>query len=198
MKKFGDRVKERREELNISQDDLAQRLGYKSRSSITRIESNERDLPQKKIYDLAQALGVKPSYLMGWEETTDIETPFSEPITYINLYPPISCGGGMFTDDNIITVISVPTSMLPKHKKDLFAQYANGDSMTGKGINDGDLLIFSREECSSGDIGCFCIDENVSTCKTLKITDKQIILMPANEKYDPIVVDVNDFRCVGT
>ena len=43
---LGDKIKFRREELQMSQEELANRLGYKSRSTIAKIESGENDLTQ--------------------------------------------------------------------------------------------------------------------------------------------------------
>ena len=65
---IGERIRKRREELNMTQDDLARAAGYKSRSSINKIEVDGRGLPQNKIVDIAKALKVTPSYLMGWED----------------------------------------------------------------------------------------------------------------------------------
>lgn len=64
---LGDRVKNKRLSLKWSQDDLAKRMGYKSRSSINKIESG-RPVTQKIIVRLADVLHTTPSYLMGWEE----------------------------------------------------------------------------------------------------------------------------------
>ena len=65
---IGERIRRRREELDMTQDELARAAGYKSRSSINKIEIDGRGLPQKKIADIARALKVTPSYLMGWED----------------------------------------------------------------------------------------------------------------------------------
>lgn len=65
---IGQRIKQRREELNLSQDELAQKLGYKSRSSITKIENGERELPQSQIKSIADALDTTPDYIMGWDQ----------------------------------------------------------------------------------------------------------------------------------
>ncbi len=65
---IGERIKLRREELNLSQDELAKKVGYKSRSSINKIEQDGRGLPQKKIVAFAKALDTTPAYLMGWTE----------------------------------------------------------------------------------------------------------------------------------
>lgn len=64
---LADRVRCRRESLGLTQEDLALRMGYKSRVSINKIE-NGRPVSQKIIVRLAEALGVSIPYLMGWDE----------------------------------------------------------------------------------------------------------------------------------
>ncbi len=63
---IGQRIRERREELGMSQNDLAELVGYTSRSTIARIEAGEIDLPQSKISAIAKALMVDPKYIFGW------------------------------------------------------------------------------------------------------------------------------------
>lgn len=65
---IGERIKLRREELKMSQDELAKKVGYKSRSSVNKIESDGRGLPQNKIVLFAKALQTTPAYLMGWKD----------------------------------------------------------------------------------------------------------------------------------
>ena len=64
---IGERIKQKRIELNLSQDELAKKVGYKSRSSIQKIES-ARKLPLPKVEIMASALNCSPGYLMGWED----------------------------------------------------------------------------------------------------------------------------------
>jgi transcriptional regulator with XRE-family HTH domain len=64
----GERIKLRREELNMTQEELAQKVGYTSRSSIAKIESNANGMLQSKLNLFAEALQTTPSYLIGWEE----------------------------------------------------------------------------------------------------------------------------------
>lgn len=80
MSTIGDRIKARRLELDMSQDELARLVGYKSRSSINKIESDGRLLPQRKIMEIANALNTTPAYIMGWEESNETEAP-SVPLT---------------------------------------------------------------------------------------------------------------------
>lgn len=75
MTTIGDRIKARRLELDMSQDELARLVGYKSRSSINKIESDGRLLPQRKIMEIATALNTTPAYIMGWEESNQAESP---------------------------------------------------------------------------------------------------------------------------
>ena len=51
-----DIIKKRREELGLSQEELAAKLGYKSRSSINKIELGLSDIPFSKITLFAKAL----------------------------------------------------------------------------------------------------------------------------------------------
>lgn len=72
---IGERIKLRREELHLSQEELALKLGYKSRSSINKIELGKHNLTQRKIKDIADALETSPAFIMGWIEPTKLGAP---------------------------------------------------------------------------------------------------------------------------
>lgn len=65
---IGERIKSARMNKGYSQTELAELLGYKSRSSINKIEKDGRDIPRSTIVRLANLLDVTPAYLMGWDE----------------------------------------------------------------------------------------------------------------------------------
>lgn len=65
--KIGEKIKHRRKELKWSQRDLAAKMGY-NHSTVTRIETGKIDIPQSRIMQFAEVLGVSVAYLMGWEE----------------------------------------------------------------------------------------------------------------------------------
>ena len=66
---IGERIKQRRLELNLTVDELAKRLG-KNRATIYRYESNDiENFPTTILEPLAKALDTTPAYLMGWEES---------------------------------------------------------------------------------------------------------------------------------
>lgn len=64
---IGDRIKQRRIELGMTQEDLALKLGYKSRSSVNKVELAS-DVTLKTIRAYAKALDVDAAYLMGWDK----------------------------------------------------------------------------------------------------------------------------------
>ena len=64
---IGEKIKQRRTELKWSQRELAAKMGY-NHSTITRIETGKIDIPQSRIVQFSEVLGVSISYLMNWEE----------------------------------------------------------------------------------------------------------------------------------
>lgn len=65
---IGNRIKQLRTEKDMSQDELAKRSGYGSRSTINKIELGINDVPQSKIKAIAEALGVSVGTLLCWDE----------------------------------------------------------------------------------------------------------------------------------
>jgi transcriptional regulator with XRE-family HTH domain len=71
---IGLRIRALRQAKRLTQEELAYRAGYTSRSSINKIEKGIVDLQRSKIIELANALGVSPSYILfGNEEDDKIE-----------------------------------------------------------------------------------------------------------------------------
>lgn len=76
---IGEKIKQARIEKGMTQEELGEKLGYKSRSSINKIETGERDIPRSQLKRIANILGVSPISLLGLEDETVSEaekTPF--------------------------------------------------------------------------------------------------------------------------
>lgn len=65
---IGERIKQRRMELGLTQTELATIMGYKSKVAISNVENNKEDLTVTRVKKYADALSTTPSVLMGWEE----------------------------------------------------------------------------------------------------------------------------------
>lgn len=74
LAEMGNRIRVAREKLGLTQEELAKKTGYTSRSSINKIEDGKVNIPQSKIEIFANALNVTPSYIMGWESEEIILT----------------------------------------------------------------------------------------------------------------------------
>ena len=61
-----EKIKKRREELGMSQEELAEDMGYKSKTSIHKIEQKMTDLPLSRVVEFAKVLKVSSDYLMGY------------------------------------------------------------------------------------------------------------------------------------
>ena len=80
MKIFGGRVRSRRQELGLSMDELAKKVGYTGqagRTSIYKIETGRQDVPASKVKAIAAALETSEAYLMG-VEIREKKSPLSE------------------------------------------------------------------------------------------------------------------------
>lgn len=77
-REFGKRVKMRREEIGMSQDELAHKLGYAGKSFISKVESGINEIPQSKVPLLAEVLRTSVPYLMGWNRDMQDRTGLTE------------------------------------------------------------------------------------------------------------------------
>lgn len=79
MNDIGKQIKKKREELGWTQEELASKMGYKSKSTINKIELGINDVAQTKIVKFADILGTSIPYIMGWDDesinsASEIET----------------------------------------------------------------------------------------------------------------------------
>lgn len=163
---------------------------------------NAKLLPRMGAVELlADYFGILKSDLLEDKSNEDerIYSQLNIPFEKLPLYGDLCCGDGMFNDDNIIEYITVPIDGLNPNFE-YFCQRAKGDSMTGAGIFEGDILIFEKTPViDDGCIGTFCVDENIATCKKIKKGKDFIQLLPMNPNYDPIIITLDNynFRVVG-
>ncbi|MEO0086208.1 MAG: transcriptional repressor LexA [candidate division WOR-3 bacterium] len=83
--------------------------------------------------------------------------------------------------------------------RDCFLLKVKGNSMSGAGILDGDMVIVRpRSAAHNGDIIVALLD-NEATIKRFRQTQQNIVLEPANPDFEPIIVDTTcgDFRIIG-
>ena len=184
-----DRIKSRRTELGLTVEELAHKMGYKDKSSISKIENGKADIPQSKIAAFADALQTTPAYLMGWEEQPEPKKPTIPPgfepmpkMKKIPLIGAIACGEPITAEQNIEKMVDVPENIQCD-----FSLTCHGDSMVDAGIHDKDVVyIRIQPEVENGEIAAVRIDGE-ATLKRVYYNPGTLTLMPANPAYAPMI-----------
>ena len=76
---IGERIKQRRIELGLSQDELAKKMGYMTRNAIYQFEQKD-NMKLSLVEKFAKVLETTPSYLMGWSDIIGIDPVSGYPI----------------------------------------------------------------------------------------------------------------------
>lgn len=190
------RIRERRLELGLTVEDLAKKMGYKDKSSISKIENGKADIPQSKVMAFARALETTTAYLMGIDEEKE-RTP-SLPAGAIPVRPgpmipvlgEVRCGRPMYAEENISGYISYQGISGDQY----FALRAVGDSMNAAGICDGDTVIVRQQDAvDPGTIAVVCVNGDEATLKRFRQEGDTVFLSP--QSYDPCYqVQVYDLK----
>ena len=168
-------IKRIREEKGMSQDELARLVGFKSRSSINKIEMGVNDITQSKLIAIANALHVSPGELMGEDKEvatpTDLSTciPNMVPIDTRTFRVPIvgrvAAGRPIVADEEIIGYEYIDN----KYSKD-------GHEYFGLRI----VIVRRQNYVESGEIAIVLIDGEEATAKEVKESADGITLIGHN------------------
>ena len=125
------------------------------------------------------------------------ETVYSENLLCkIPLYTEIAAGKPIEIVDEIVDYKYVLDEWI-SNKMLTFALKVKGDSMINSGIDDGDFVIIKKQATAeNGEIVAVDIDNN-TTLKTFRKMGSQILLVPENPAYEPIVLDEEQVRIIG-
>ena len=69
---IGQRIRNRRIEMSMTQEQLANKIGYKERSVICHIEKGDHSVSIPTLEKIAEALKCSPAYLAGWSEEVSV------------------------------------------------------------------------------------------------------------------------------
>lgn len=201
----GEKIKAARLKKGYSQTELAQLLGYKSRSSINKIEVNGRDIPRSSIVKFAKVLDVSPAYLMDWENE-HLESNSSIYDKYENVFPiktkkvpllgSVACGNPIF-EEEINSYIEADTDLQVD-----FCLRCKGDSMINARIYDGDIVFIKQMPMvDNGQIAAVSVENEVTLKRIYYYPEKnKLVLSPENSKYEPLVYineELDSIRILG-
>lgn len=202
--RIGARIEQRRKELGLTLDDIAQEIGV-AKSTVQRYEKGTIEKIKLPVIEaIARALNVNPAWLCfksdAMEPTIPIRPTPSNiipmPKTYkVPLVGTIACGQPILAVEDADEIVEVP-----QHINADFALRCKGDSMIDARIYDGDIVyVHSQPEVENGQIAAVRIGDE-ATLKKVRMYPDMIILEPANQAFEPLVYrreELNDIEILG-
>lgn len=189
---IGEKVRVLRKQKGLTQEELAEKLGYKSRTSINKIEMGERDIPRSMIKKIAEILEVPAIELL------DIGDPVPEPQFYmyklprkvfnIPIYESVSAGYGTYADNTISGHMPM-YDLTEQEAAETLLLRVRGDSMYPR-IPDGSLIqVHKQDFAESGSVAVVLIDNNEAVVKKFYCdSDKEVVRLESfNPEYPPRV-----------
>ena len=172
---LGENIKQARLMAKISQEELAKRLGYKSRSTIAKIESGENDLTQKKVAAFAKALNVSIDFLM---DGTGKRAEANIRVYEIPVVGKVVAGTPIDAIENITEYIRITNPAAADGS--YYALHVTGASMEPE-MREGDLVIVHKQDYfDNGDICIVLVNGHEATVKKVQKNDKGITLIGFN------------------
>lgn len=175
----------------FSQNYIADRLGYKSYTTIQKWEMGTSEPSISTLERLSKLYNVD----MDTMYTSDLEDTRSKDKKShkdVPLLGDIAAGKPILAEENIEDYFSIDN----KIKAD-FALRIKGDSMVGAGIFPGDIVFIRKQDCiENGEIGAILI-ENEATLKKFYKEEGTVILQAENDNYKPIILHNGYVKILG-
>lgn len=197
---FKDKIRFYRKLRGISQEALADKLGYKSFTTIQKWEDGTSSPPIGTVKKVAEILGVTIEELTSDDNhssdpdltgISNISFPASKPVPILG---DICAGEGTWCEENFEGHFFIDSSV----KAD-FCVRVRGDSMIDAGIFNGDLAFIKKTyDYTNGKIYAVRINSDCeAVLKKVFWQEDTIILNPCNADYEPIVTDAEGMTVIG-
>ncbi|QQK07726.1 helix-turn-helix domain-containing protein [Miniphocaeibacter halophilus] len=198
---LADNIRFLRKKKNMSQDYIAEKLGYKSYTTIQKWESGISEPSLEKLHELSKIFNVDIDYLIS-KDLTKPENEIIGKVETINSYKyipdPVSAGNLENMEGQKYSSISIPNNFLGKYANnpDIIIMKVNGDSMNKIIPNEsliGILENFPLCDLKNGDIVVFNDNYNCFVKRFYK-TDTKIIFRPesTDESFTDITFDITE------
>lgn len=184
---IGERIYKKRMELNLSVDDVANKLN-KNRATIYRYENNEIEkIPINILEPLAKILKTTPAYLMGWDNSLENLVPITNySITKLPIIGTITAGyDGVAIEEDLGQIEVLDTALGGFAAEECFVLKIKGNSMYPLFLDKDLVLVHKQSHVDSGTIAVVLYNGDEATVK--KVVYKQgenwLDLIPTNPEY---------------
>ena len=206
--KAGERIKELRLEHHMTQEELGNLLGV-GKSAIAKYERGRvLNLKRSTIEQLSRIFNVSPSYVMGYtdlrldqnEEKQSNLTPIASNLISVRpreipILGTICAGNGIYAEENYQGSFALDKGISAD-----YAIHVKGGSMTGAGIQDGDLAFIRKcdGDIVNGRIYAVILNgSNEATLKAVTAHEDFIVLTPLNPAYPVITTYSQEVYIAG-
>lgn len=184
---LGQRIKELREEQNLTQEDLAKKLGI-SKSAIGMYETNKRQPDTVTKEALADLFNVDMDYLYGRSEVKNKSARLLELANTGVLIPVlgyIRAGYPIYAEENIIDYEEISSIMAARGE--FFGLKIRGNSMEPRMFENDIVIVRKQPDIESGEIAVVLVNGDEATVKKVIKSENGIMLVPLNSNcsYDP-------------
>lgn len=168
-----------------TQDQLAEKLNYKSYTTVAKWESGVSEPPLSKTHELASLFNVNIDKLVH-SDLREPELTFVDLSNYIKIpvVGKIPAGVPIEAIEDIIETIDIPEDWT-KGDKEYIGLRVSGDSMYPV-LLDGDTVVIQvQPSAETGDICACYVNGYDATLKRIALTPTSITLKPENPNYPP-------------
>lgn len=174
-------LKKRREELNLSQETVADSIGV-TKATVSKWEKGDiANMKRDKIALLAKVLKVSPLSILGLDDVSKSDR------VMIPILGTITCGEPILAEENIEGYREEIAEFLPSGK--LFFLKTKGNSMVPTIPENSYVLIRKQESVEDGEIAAVIVNgDDEATLKRVKRQNGIVMLIADNKEYNPIII----------
>jgi repressor LexA len=138
----------------------------------------------------------KPRAIEVTGDTASGTTAERRPTRHVPLVGDVAAGTGVLAQEQVEELVPLPADFTGEGE--LFMLRVRGDSMIDAGILDGDFVVARvQEQARDGDVVVAGIPGEEATVKTFSRDGRQVVLLPANERLEPMPFDPAEVRIYG-
>lgn len=193
-----EKIKYLREKRGMSQQELANRVGFKTASAVNKIELGLRDINQNKILAFAKALETTPAYLLDDGERFKAPEVTSDVVVFKVIGTVAAGYDELALEDWSGETVSIPAEYLKGRSRDeFFVLSVHGDSMYPLYMNGDKVLILKQSTLNrSGEIGAVLYEGDNATLKKVEYVEGEdwMKLIPINPQYPPKTIEGSDLE----